>query len=299
MLSAYFDESEVGNRLCIIGGVVSTADKWVRFAEECEALKREFQIPYFHSVKLFNPQSQGIYKHLDMTRRCELVSAFTESIVKWTERSVVTTISPQRYNALTTPEWRRHNKTYYAASFHWMLIALEEIFCDDGASKTLSLFIESGHKHEQEVLNMLKDYKMWSDEEDGYHIHPNNPMPLKIGSYGASGKATAPPLWAADILSYSWARRVSKDQAYFDDLLAVMDTNQSSCGICIDTEKIELLKRIPETVKAENKLFYEDMHHLGKILYGYGIRTVKDKRGVVFDMEGMTKEQQRRFSEGS
>ncbi len=298
MLTAYFDESEVGKKLCVVGGFVSTSEKWIKFSEECERLKAEFDIPYFHSVKLFSPQSSRLYGHLSMARRLELVHALKEAILKWTEYSLMSTISPRAYNALTTCEWRNRNKTYYAACFYWLLIGLEELFAEE-TEETVTIFFEAGHQHAGEVENLLRNYKLFSDIDPDVVINRPYPLPLKIGRYGRLTKELAPPLWAADLLSYCFTRQVSHGDRFCRDLGRAIESKVPSFGIHIDEEKIEGMKSLAASVIEENKEFRADMHEMTKIFHQVGVRAVRDKRGLMVDLEHMTPEQRARFMEAS
>lgn len=296
MLTAYFDESEVGQNLCVVGGFVSTSEKWVKFSEECERLKSEFGIPYFHSVKLLSHQSSRLYGHLSMERRLKLVHALKEAIMKWTEYSLMSTIIPRAYNALTTCEWRNHNKTYYAACFYWLLIGLEELFAEEN-DETVTIFFEAGHRHEGEIINLLRHYKLFSDIDPDIVVNQPYPLPLKIGGYGALTKELAPPLWAADLISYCFIRRVAHKDAFCRDLGRYIESTVPSFGICVDEEKIEGMKSLAASVAAENEEFRAEMHEMTKIFHQFGVRAIRDKRGVMFDFENMTAEQTARFME--
>jgi hypothetical protein len=293
MLTAYFDESEYGEKLCVVGGFVSTSEKWVRFSEECERLKSEYSIPYFHSVKLFSPQPSRIYGHLSTERRLELVDALKDAIMKWTEHSVMSTVIPRAYNALTTTEWRNRNDTYYSACFYWILICLEELFDEE----TVTIFFEAGHKHAGGVENLLRRYKLFCDIDPDVVINRPSPLPLKIGGYGRLTKELAPPLWAADLISYCTAREVARKDSFCCDLGRSIASKVPSFGICIDEEKIEIMKNVSASVAEQNKQFRAEMHEMTKFLHKFGVRAEKDKRGVGFNFEHMTPEQRDRFME--
>jgi hypothetical protein len=298
MLTAYFDESEVGKKLCVVGGFVSTSEKWVRFAEECERIKVEYSVPFIHTVKLLSPQSSRIYGHLSMDRRLDLCRSLKEAIIRWTEHSVLSTVVPRTYDALTTCEWRSQNKTYYAASFSWILIALEELFCEEEEKEeAVTIFFEAGHRHAGEVENMLRHYKLFSDIERGVMRPPNEPLPLKLGGYGRLTKEIAPPLWAADLISYCFTRSVAYKDAFCREILEDIAVQVPSVGIGIDEEKIELMKRVASSVVEQNKQFRKDMHEMTRTLQRFGVRAVKDKRGIMFDFEHMTLEEKKRFME--
>jgi hypothetical protein len=59
VLSAYFDESGHDKNLLVVGGLVSTPERWVQFSGECEEIKRHFKIKHIHAAELLISRKQG------------------------------------------------------------------------------------------------------------------------------------------------------------------------------------------------------------------------------------------------
>jgi hypothetical protein len=292
VLSAYFDESARGDDLLILGGFVSTSEKWVRFSEHCEHIKKEFGIPYVHSAELFSRKSTRRYRHLSTGRKRQVVAEFTQAIRDWTERAVVVTIIPRQYNRLTNQQWRNTNGTSYAACFHWMLIALfEELCLPDTEEKKLSIFLEDGHKHAGEAEQVIRDWKMFADDDPDIKTIREVACPLRIGSYGRLSKEDSPPLWAADLISYCFYKQIVYRDRFFADLTQRIGEIVPISGICIDEQKIESMKEIAASAEAERGEWRQDMHELVKFGHQFGLKAHKHKEGVMLDLTDMTPEQ--------
>ena len=80
MMEAYFDESGTHNKsLLVIAGFVSDADKWRAFEAHAEAIKRDFNIEYFHSKKKRNKHS-SLYKHLSPSQSDDMEAALSKAV---------------------------------------------------------------------------------------------------------------------------------------------------------------------------------------------------------------------------
>lgn len=292
VLSAYFDESARGDDLLILGGFVSTSEKWVRFSEHCERVKKDFRIPYVHSTQIFSRKSTGIYRHLSNENKRQVIAELTRAITDWTEQSLVVTVIPRQYNNLTTAQWRNENGTSYGACFQWMLIALfEELCLPNAEEKRVSIFLEDGHKHAGEAEQIIRDWKVFADNDPEIETIREAACPLKIGGYGRLTKEDSPPLWAADLISYCFYRQIVYRDKSFANLTQSIGEMVPISGICVDERKIETMKEIIASSKSEEREWRQDMHELIKFGHKFGLKAIKHKKGVMLDLSEMMPEQ--------
>lgn len=292
MLTAYLDESTHGEDLLVLGGVVSTSEKWVQFSRRCEQIKNEFRIPYVHSVELFSLKSTRRYGHLSKQRRLQVVAELKQAILDWVEFSLVVTVIPREYNRLTTQQWRNANGTSYAACFQWMLIALNEQLClPSGEQKGVSIFLEEGHHHAGEAEQVIREYKTLADDDPEIKTIREAEYPLKIGAYGRLMKEIAPPLWAADLISYCFYKQIVCRDRSFADLMQMIERRVPISGICIDEQKIKTMKEIVASSETARSKWQQDTHELVKLGHRFGLKARKHKKGVMLDLTDMTPEQ--------
>ena len=289
MLTAYFDESAHGDRFLVVGGFVSTADKWACFSRDCERIKSEFEIPYVHAVKLFDPNSTRLYGHLSMERRIAVAAELIRSIRDFAEFSVVETIFPRQFNSLTTKEWRDQNGAPYQMCFQMILCTLNEWLCvPNNEAHTVSIFLEDGHRNAGGAEEIIRGYKAWSDDDPDAPVAFGRQPLLKIGGYGRLTKETAPQLWAADLISYCMYRRIVHKDMFFSHLMDKIEERVPIVGACINKEMIELLKEASIEGRALLSEWQRDTHELVKYLGQFGVRVEKHRKGILFDLSNAT-----------
>lgn len=297
-LTAYLDESGHDDRLLIMGGFVSSSEKWDRFSTECDLIKAHFDIPFIHSAELFNLKKKRLYGHLPQESRSQVAGALMSAIIDHTEFSIVASVIPRVYNRLTTKQWRSTYGTAYSSCINGILIGLTEYLdLPPGETLTLSIFLEDGHAHAGEAENVVRDYKTFSDnlaESDVPVVDRWIEEPtLRIGRYGRLTKEMAPPLWAADLISYCTYNSIVRKDFLCCDILKKIHDRVPGFGVKLFDEQIRTI--IDDTVQAETALQEraEGIHRLVKYLFQFGVTAHRDRRGVILDFSEMTPKQER------
>src|SRR6266481_2523874 len=95
MLEIYRDDSGSHNdKLMVAGGFVGTSDKCEQFCAECERIKREFFIQYFHAVELGRGRTRR-FRDPSKEQRDRLRSRLGEAIARMATGSCTSTwVSP-------------------------------------------------------------------------------------------------------------------------------------------------------------------------------------------------------------
>ena len=223
------------------------------------------------------------------------------AIIDHTEFSVTAVVIPRVYNRLTTKQWRSTYGTAYSSCINGILIGLTEYLdLPPGKTLTLSIFLEDGHAHAGEAEKVIRDYKTFSDnlaESDLPVIRWIGEPTLRIGGYGRPTKEMAPPLWAADLISYCTYNQIMRRDSFCADIMQKIHDQVPGFGVKLFDEQIQAM--IDDTVLAETALRErtEDIHHLVKYYFQFGVTAHRNRGGVMLDFSGMTPEQERRWSD--
>lgn len=295
-LTAYLDESGHNDKLLVIGGFVSSPERWLEFSKECDLIKAHFHIPYIHAAELFSPKSTRRYGHLSLSRRREVLGCLMSAIIDHAEFSAAVTVIPSLYDSLTTNQWRSKHGSSYAGCVNGFLIGLVE-YLDMSLGETinLNLFLENGHRNEKEVEEMIRDYKAFYDEFDIPVLGGRAEPVLSIDDYGLIEKRTASPLWAADLICYCTYNQIMRRDPLCSEILETLHGRVPGFGVCLGRKQIETMIESAADAETQKLEWQADMHQNVRYLYQFGITAHKDKRGVIFDFTGMSSVQKENF----
>jgi hypothetical protein len=305
-LTGYFDESGHNDKLLIMGGFVSTTEKWDQFSKECDLIKTYFNIPYIHATELFNLKKNKRYGHLSPNRRGEVAGALMGAIINYAELSIVVSIIPREYNLLATQQWRTKYGSAYSTCITGIILGLIEHFnlsADTNNTLTFSMYLEDGHAHAAEAEEEIRRYKIFTDDLESMNtkvIKTSPDIGLKIGEYGRLAKETASPLWAADLISYCTYNEIVRRDAFCANIMRKIDNRVPGFGVLLGREQIQQIIDSTKLGEDINDQWYKDMHGLVKYLYQFGITAHHDPTGIAFDFTKMNSEQKEAFqSDGS
>ena len=295
-LTAYLDESGHNDKLLVMGGFVSTPEKWLEFSKECDLIKAHFHIPYIHAAELFSPKSTRHYGHLNLGRRREVLGCLMSAIIDHAELSAAVTVIPRLYDSLTTNQWRSKHGSSYAGCVNGFLIGLVGYLdISQGETLALNLFLEDGHAHANEAEEMIRDYKAFYDESDVPVLGGPAETVLSIGDYGLIEKGTASPLWAADLICYCTYNQIMRHDPLCTEIMETLHERVSGFGVCLGRKQIEAMIESAADAEKLKREWQADMHHNVRYLYQFGITAHKEKRGVMFDFTGMSSVQKENF----
>lgn len=300
-LTGYFDESGHDDKLLIMGGFVSTTEKWDLFSKECNQINAYFNVPYIHATELFNLKKKKIYGHLSCKQRGEVAGALMSAIIDYTELSLVVSIIPREYNLLTTQKWRSKYGSAYSTCITGIILGLIEHFslnAETDNTLNFSIYLEDGHTHAAEAKEEIRKYKIFTDDlksADTKVIKSGPDLGLKIGEYGLLKKEMAPPLWASDLISYCTYNEIARRNAFCADIVQEIDKQVPGFGVMLGQEQIQQIVEATELGEDINKQWFQDMHGVVKHLYQYGITAHRDQIGIAFDCTKMTSEQYKAF----
>jgi hypothetical protein len=294
-LTAYFDESGHDDKLLIMGGFVSTSERWARFSVECDRIKSYFDIPYIHATELFNLKKTRHYGHLPLKLRHQVAGALMSAIIDHTAFSVTAVVIPRVYNRLTTKQWRSTYGTAYSSCIDGILVGLTEYLdLPPGETLTLSIFLEDGHAHAGEAENVIRDYKTFSDnlaESDVPVIRWIEEPTLRIGEYGRHTKEMAPPLWAADLISYCTYNQIMRGDSFCADIMQKIHDRVPGFGVTLFDEQIQYMIDVTGRAETEMRERAEDIHNLVKYSFQFGVTAQRIRGGIMMDFSGTTPEQ--------
>jgi len=297
-LTGYFDESGHDDKLLIMGGFVSTTEKWDRFSKECDLIKTYFNIPYIHATELFNLKKSKCYGHLSLNSRKEVAGALMSAIIDHTEFSLIISIIPREYNLLTTQQWRSKYGSAYSTCITGIILGLIEhfsLYADTDNTLTFSIYLEDGHKHSAEAEEEIRKYKTFSDDSestDSKVIRSSPDLNLRIGKYGRLTKEMSPPLWASDLISYCTYNEIARRDAFCADIMQKIHNRVPGFGVLLGREQIEQIIESTKLGEDLNRQWYQDMPGVVRYLYQFGITAHRDQKGIAFDSTHMTSEQQ-------
>ena len=205
-LGAYFDASgNLNDPVFVIGGFLSTTERWEQFSFEWKALLAEWDLEYFHMTDFEN--GKGPYTEWDEGIRHERLDKLLTLIETHVIGSFLVSLSEvnfrEVYGADAKPEWR-----YFLAARHlfWVVSQVDRDGNDLrvyslGDTERIGWVFEAG---DQGIGTIDKMYR-------AYYNNPILRGVFRLLSFTIGGKADYPPLQAADILAYEgfkhWPRQ--------------------------------------------------------------------------------------------
>lgn len=185
---AYFDESgdDGGFPIMTVGGYLVKPSNARRLERKWRRLLRKYKLPYFHMVECAHGNKN--FKGRSIEERVEIQTAMFETINKYVEMSMATSVSLREF--VSTEEVK---DPYSHCVLHTYLV-LSSILQKKDPNFKLSLFYESGHKHGPNALRVF------------------NESPIPNSSFSFIDKAQSGMIQAADIFAWQYTKYI-KDKA--------------------------------------------------------------------------------------
>ena len=220
-------------KLLCLSAYVARAKRWEAFTEAWGRILSDYTVEYIHLKDVLNQRSRQ-YRHLNRSQRTEMLDRAADVIGTFAEAGIITAISTAEYDLVTDQLYRSQHGSAFVFALGNTVLEIVRLLAAKPKGKrqkphVLNIFFEDGHKNAKEAVIALSDTrerlnpKAAEDIPDDALVvkDPTAPtLPVIIGSIGTGtkkGSAARPPLQAADILVYSFVRRM---QPLRDDDLA-------------------------------------------------------------------------------
>ena len=193
-LAAYFDDSGTHDQslAVVVGGYLSSAEKWEDFACAWADMLHDAQLTYWHQVEF----AQRVKEYTGWTeeKRVEFMRRATGIINDIVIGGVVCGVDSTAFKELS-PQFPAPPYTPYAFCAMVCFKHLEKWAAENFRSDPIDCVFESGTQGRGEISKMVLD--LMSDE-DGERLS------FRIGSVRFEGKKQMLPVQAADILAYEF-----------------------------------------------------------------------------------------------
>jgi hypothetical protein len=184
-----YDESGSGNIL-LVSLQLSTVYRAKKLKQYW--LKQLRNIPFFHS-KDFNNYSKGVFAGLDRPQRKALLAQLGTLIQRHLIAGFTTRINVERYNAMTTNDFRSRWGSAYTFSVMSLLMSAHLYFEHHGLPQRVNVLIENGHKNAAQALGLINSARELGEKFQGK---------LQILTASLGAKKDHPILQSADMLAY-------------------------------------------------------------------------------------------------
>lgn len=189
LLQAYFDESEREAGTFCVAGYAFASDQARKFSKEWGRL-----FPHgFHMVDL--AAGRGAFKNMPRSTLDRLLREAVRAVNRRMSLGVAVSCKINELES-AAPHWIRGFRRAYPICCHLCMTSLGKWLRDSRFAQNVAYFFESGHPYEGEARDFIRRAVCSKELRDAYRYYSDSFLP----------KADAPPLQAADLLAWEWAK---------------------------------------------------------------------------------------------
>lgn len=196
---AFWDESGVNKTdpWLTVAGFLSTADGWVDFTSEWQAVLDRFQIPVFHANR-FNAPGASEYAGWTQERHVECSKALVDVIVRHVVGSVGISVPGPAFRKAILPRHKGRVGHPYAIASHTCMVEAAELLLGNLklTDVTLNHTFAAGAEGRGELM----------DASDWEMMRPERVEHLALGAITFGQQSQFLPLQAADFLAWELNR---------------------------------------------------------------------------------------------
>ena len=165
-LECYLDESENQDHSeLVLAGFVSSIEAWASFAVDWKIALDEYGVSHFHTIDFKQPKRK-LFRHLSDRQRDELFHSLLGAVRRYVRFGVLVSIRPKEYNAIVTKEFRsRFGTAYTTATVACLALANIMVKQTNLDCDSLSIVLESGHKHARQAVKALEHERELQEED--------------------------------------------------------------------------------------------------------------------------------------
>lgn len=215
---AYFDESGThdGSPVMCVAGYIFEADAAKAFSTAWNAVLRDYDLPYFHMKEITGPS--GVFAHLTKDECDECARKLIPLIREHMTIGVAAMVDRSAFGLLM-PEHPIFADDYHYCALRTLVVLQAGLKEKAADFEKIAYFFESGHGSESALghviygLMGLPDWKEW----------------FKYSSHGFVAKVDAPPVQAADMFAWHFAKSHKcwvEDRPIRKDYLALVGNDQ-------------------------------------------------------------------------
>jgi len=215
-LTCYCDDSGTHkeSKAAVVGGIVLTKDKFIKFCGAWGAILREFRIDKIHMADFVRPN--GRYSAMRPEMKVALFTAVAKTILEFKIYSMSSAVPQGEYSALLPKEVAREFIGPYAMAFLVLMTVNITIGLETGYIDRLAYLIDKGSKRHHEQLQGA--HTLLLHVEKGWNRTFTGAIASDIDDHNSA-------LQAADVIAWTHHRTVDS-QEFGDDfrpLLPLME----------------------------------------------------------------------------